>query len=227
MLSQPELISLVSTCLSYAIVCGSLILKLPQIIKVVRNQSAYGISNTMLILELLSYTIAASYNFSLGYRLETYAENIIILVQNLVLINLVAHFQRQYHPLKGGLGVVLYLLWVGSVIYGVLPLSVTMFLMSFVQIPLGAFSRLPQIYSIYCAKTTGQLTVITFILAGGGCAARVLTTFTGSKDPTLLAGFLLNTFLNGVIVLQFLCYWKNSISGKPLTPKSKDGEKKD
>eukprot|EP00906_Rhabdomonas_costata_P036396 RCo051073 len=208
-----------SAMLSYLIVVGSVGLKLPQIGKILVNRSAKGISLAMLVLELISYTIAASYSYGFAYPLLSYAENLSMIAQNLVLIALVATLNRQLGPVMVVLPVA-YAAWVGCVLTGTMPLPLTTFLMNAVQIPVAAFSRVPQILANYRAKSTGQLALITFVLSGGGCAARVLTTWVGSRDVSILAGFLLNGFLNAVIVLQFLLYWKNT-GEKPSQGKRK------
>eukprot|EP00906_Rhabdomonas_costata_P025624 RCo036614 len=195
-----------STMLSYLIVGGSMGLKVPQIAKILLNRSAKGISQAMLFLELFSCTVAASYSYALSYPLLSYSENLAMVAQNLILIALVATLNHQLGPAVSVVFPVVYTAWVYCILAGLMPFWLTSLL---VQIPAASFSRVSQIVANHRAKSTGQLALITFLLAGGGCAARVFTTWVGSRDLRLLGVFLVNALLNGVIVMQFLLYWRN------------------
>lgn len=72
----------VSKALSYGIITGSFMLKVPQIMKIMKNNSVEGLARSMYGLELLGYIITISYNWNNGYPLSTYGENISIAVQS-------------------------------------------------------------------------------------------------------------------------------------------------
>jgi mannose-P-dolichol utilization defect protein 1 len=78
------------------------------------------------------------------------------------------------------------------------------------QIVLNLTSRIPQIYSNYRSRATGQLSFTTFFLAFGGAAARVATTFVNvpweKGKGTLLLQSCIATVLNAIIISQILMY---------------------
>ena len=77
-------------------------------------------------------------------------------------------------------------------------------------------SRVPQIYGNFCAKSTGVLSFVTFLLAFGGAVARLATVLIESDDPLYKAQFIMSTFLNTIIMIQFALYW-NSDANKSKT----------
>uniref|UniRef100_A0A7S1NI11 Mannose-P-dolichol utilization defect 1 protein homolog n=1 Tax=Eutreptiella gymnastica TaxID=73025 RepID=A0A7S1NI11_9EUGL len=203
--------ALISLLLSYAIVAGSFTLKLPQILKIMKSGSARGISLSMLQMELFGYAISALYNFGQGYDLSTYAENVVILFQNLALVVIVASYQKRI-DLTLIVGMALFFLWViltAVEAHPVLP-SATWALMTFGNIPLFAFSRIPQIMTNFKTKDVGVTAVSGFILAWGGNIARIFTTLVEVNDPVILAGFCINAVLNGTIIVQCFMYGDRS-----------------
>ena len=81
-----ELIHFVfSTALGYAVVFGAVILKVPQILKIVRGGNADGVSLTGNLLETAGYTISASWGIARQLQFKDYGENIFVLVQLVVL----------------------------------------------------------------------------------------------------------------------------------------------
>ena len=81
---------------------------------------------------------------------------------------------------------------------------------SFLQmttLPLGLFSKLPQIAQNYRARSTGQLSTFAVVAQILGCLARLFTTATEVKDPLVLASFFLALVLNIVLGLQIWAYY--------------------
>lgn len=81
--------------------------------------------------------------------------------------------------------------------------------LSWSTILIGTASKLPQVFSNFSARSTGQLSAITVGLQFIGSAARIFTTLQEVKDVVILTSFLAATTLNGVIALQMITYWKN------------------
>lgn len=65
---------LVSKGLSIGILLGSVLVKLPQILKIVAHKSAKGLSLAGLLLESLAIFIGLAYNFHLNSPFSTYGE---------------------------------------------------------------------------------------------------------------------------------------------------------
>jgi mannose-P-dolichol utilization defect protein 1 len=90
-------------------------------------------------------------------------------------------------------------------------------LLSFIVI----LSRVPQIYTNFANKSTGQLAFFTFFLSFAGIVARLGTVLVETEDKMLLLQTLSSTALNGILVLQFLLYWN---SGKKVDDKKQKKE---
>jgi mannose-P-dolichol utilization defect protein 1 len=74
-------------------------------------------------------------------------------------------------------------------------------------IPLSLASKVPQIWTNFKNKSTGQLSVFTVMNYFLGSAAHVFTTYAELDDPLMLLGTLLATGLNLLLVLQVFLYW--------------------
>lgn len=74
---------------SYAIVVGAAVVKLPQIINILRVGSARGLSLPALYLETVATLAGTIYNVLIGNPFRTYGETALILVQNLFIVLLV------------------------------------------------------------------------------------------------------------------------------------------
>ena len=77
---------------------------------------------------------------------------------------------------------------------------------------LGA--RLPQIYAIFVAKSTGNNAFITWFLNFGGALARLFTTLQEVDDMMALVVICASVVCNGIIVLQFAIYWNADVKKK-------------
>ena len=79
-----------------------------------------------------------------------------------------------------------------------------------------ALSRIPQIWTNFRNKSTGQLAFITFFLSFAGSAARLATVMYETNDFLFQLTFMLSVFLNGFITLQFLMYWNQPKQSKTI-----------
>merc|ERR1712032_1416185 len=84
----------ISKGLSIGIIGGSLILKVPLIITILRKGSAEGLSFGANFTELLTFILTAGYNFHFGYNLSTYAESIILALELLVVFFLMYKYRQ-------------------------------------------------------------------------------------------------------------------------------------
>ncbi|KAG8342377.1 putative PQ loop repeat [Trypanosoma vivax] len=198
---------LVATLLPYAIVYGSLLLKVPQIIKVVKNWSADGISLTSLFVELTSYVITSSWGFAQAMDFKDYGESVLIMMEVILLLVLVGYLQNH-------LKLVLALVAVGFVgslflSIGLVPYYVHRELLR-IQIFFALSSRVPQIIMNYRNRSTGQLSGLTFFLAMAGGISRLLTTFHNvpveKGRDIILSQFGLVVVLNYILVMQCIVY---------------------
>lgn len=202
----------ISSFLSYGVVVGASILKLPQIIAIVRSGSAKGISLTSNLVELLAYVISLSWGINQKLNFRDFGENVIIFLQLLGLVSLVAHYQKNMGKALGVVSIEFVLFYL--LLQGAVPVSVHKSLLSG-QILLNICSRVPQIVMNFCAKSTGQLSFLTFFLALGGGVARVMTTALNvpwaKGKGILLTQYSVAALLNMIIIGQILIYKQKKV----------------
>jgi len=208
---------LLSKLLGYGIITGSLIVKLPQIIKLLQSGRADNIAPSMFILENIGYTISSVYNYRHGYAFSTYGESVFLLLQGFILVFLVFKYNNRLNASFFSVSAVYFAF--AYAILTVVPLTTLATLQS-LTIPLFAASRLPQIYTNYVMKSTGQLAFLTTLLNAAGSLARVFTTIEEVDDRLMLIGVSISTLLNGIIFIQMLLYW-NSPTNKEIKSATK------
>ncbi|CBZ24972.1 conserved hypothetical protein [Leishmania mexicana MHOM/GT/2001/U1103] len=198
---------LASNYLSYAVVVGSSILKVPQIMKVWQSNKADGISLLSLFIELFSYIVSTSWGVVQGLPFRDCGENMFIALQLVLLLLLVAKLQKSTHRASLALATELLLLYVFA--SGQVPRTIHEYVLSG-QVFFNMFSRVPQIYANYRTRCRGQLSFLTFFLAFGGGVVRVLTTSLNVSwdkgKAVLLVQFTVAATLNAIILVQILYY---------------------
>ncbi|KAI7907410.1 uncharacterized protein BX663DRAFT_495784 [Cokeromyces recurvatus] len=198
----------ISKGLGLGIVLGGSIVKIPQILTILRNKSTEGLSFTSYLIETLSYFITLSYNLRQGNPFSTFGEIMFICIQNVLIMVLMFQFSRKITKL------VFTLLSLGSLWYCLndqtIISPVLMSTLFATTIPLNLAAKIPQIYTNFKNKSTGQLSVFTVVNYLAGSSARVFTTMTEIDDPLMLFGSLLAAIFNAILVLQVFIYWGNN-----------------
>lgn len=88
--ADPVCLSLMlSKCLSYAMLLSGAIIKVPQILIILKNRRAAGLSLMSLVMELVCYSISITYSYRRGFAFSSYGETALIAVQDISLIFLV------------------------------------------------------------------------------------------------------------------------------------------
>jgi hypothetical protein len=91
-------------CAPYAsstgIVAGAVMVKVPQIQRILSKQSVDGLRFQMFAAEVISGTVAIAYFIGQGMALAAYAELFFILAQNLVILGLMVGLYKFSHGLK-------------------------------------------------------------------------------------------------------------------------------
>ncbi|GAA98450.1 uncharacterized protein L969DRAFT_47599 [Mixia osmundae IAM 14324] len=213
-----------SKTLGVGLVAGGAIVKLPQIIKIVRSKSARGISLTSFLLDTAGLLIVLAYNVRLGFPFSTWGENLFLFVQNFIIISLILGYSARQGlhpkaPVSSSHSKTTRVLpfWVGMALVTYLfmdntPLIPTKILRGLLTltIPLAISSKLPQIVTNAKNGSTGQLSSFLVFNSFAGCVARLFTTQTETGDATLWWGFLVAALANGILALQMLYYWNTS-----------------
>lgn len=152
-----------STCLKLAlskslgigIVATSSIVKVPQIGKLLRSQSAAGVSFLSYLLETGSLLISWAYNVRRGFPFSTYGELALIAAQNVVIAVLVLRFAGQ------GVAAGVFVAGLAAAGYALFDTRVVdAAVLSYLQAGAGALgvaSKMPQIWTVWQQGGTGQL----------------------------------------------------------------------
>lgn len=174
---DPECTSLaISKALGIAIVGASAIVKVPQILKLIKSQSSAGVSFVSYALETASLLITLSYSVRNQFPFSTYGETALIAVQDIVVGVLVLTFAGK------GTAAAAFVAVVAASVYALLfdQTLIDAQTMAYLQAGAGALgvaSKAPQILTIWREGSTGQLSAF---------AVR-LTTVIFSNVTTLIA----------------------------------------
>ncbi|KAI0007188.1 mannose-P-dolichol utilization defect 1 protein [Xylariaceae sp. FL0662B] len=201
----------ISKGLGIGIVGASSIVKVPQIIKLVRSQSSSGISFLSYLLETSSYLITLAYNVRNGFPFSTFGETALILGQNVIITVLVLNYGGRASAAA---------LFIAALAVSVVTLFneslVDMQALGYLQAVaglIGVASKLPQIAAIFQEGGTGQLSAFTVFNYLAGSLSRIFTTLQEVDDKLILYGFVAGFALNSILAAQMVYYW-NAPSAK-------------
>lgn len=201
------LISLALNVLNYAMFLGGVVVKLPQIIAILRTRTVKGFSEVSLATEFLACLSLCAYNMLVGNPFKTWGEMSLIAIQCAVQIALfwtLSSEQLSMAPrVTGTLAVAstCVFLWMGLLPAALLPA------LGLMPTVLGAAARVPQIILNHRQKHTGNNSVITWGMSLAGNVIRVITTLAAVNDLISLVGHVSALVLNLTLVLQILAYW--------------------
>ncbi|XP_076435918.1 mannose-P-dolichol utilization defect 1 protein-like [Babylonia areolata] len=208
-LNVPCLKVVISKGLGYAIILGSLIVKVPQIVKMLRARSGEGISMMSLNMELLAISASWSYGYASKFPFSAYGEAVFLAIQTTTIAALVLFYRGNK---LGAVGYVL--LYIAEMVFLLSP-YVPFKLLSTLQAS-NAFiimiSKLIQAYANFRAKSTGQLSVVTVYLIFLGAVARIFTSVQETGDSLVVFTYVVSSVCNGVIALQMVLYWNSEKS---------------
>lgn len=206
---------IVSKCLGYGILAGSVMLRLPQILKIVSAKSGEGISVLSEILMILAGFGSMAYGYFKQFPIAAYGDIYFLYIQEIIILLLILHYQNRHINALASLVVIaamtamLFLNMLDSkVIYGLNGASVFF----------SVISKLIQAFSNFQASSTGNLSAVTLILQFVGCVARIFTSIQETGDFNLIVTYVAVSLANLVLVLQLAYYW-NSASNKKMKSK--------
>lgn len=207
-------------------ILGSVAVKLPQILSIVRAKSAGGISLSMFVLELIGFTITLGYNVSRQNPFSTWGENFFLLTQTVVIVVLMLYYSKQMGVMSIS-GLALWVAALGAMVSGNVPADI-MAVLQTASVGIFVASKVPQILSNFSNRSTGKLSIITFFLSTAGAAARVFTTLQEVNDNVILISAILGFSLNLIITLQIIIFGDRPIAGSSSgsNPKSPERKKK-
>jgi mannose-P-dolichol utilization defect protein 1 len=235
---DPECTSLaISKALGIGIVGASGIVKVPQILKLIRSRSSAGVSFVSYALETASLLITLSYGVRNQFPFSTYGESAFIAAQDVLVGVLVLTYAGRSAAAAAFVAVVaasIYTLLVDTTLID----GQTMAYLQAGAGALGVASKVPQILTIWQEGGTGQLsafavcpldlhfcrrmlTIIEVFNYLAGSLSRIFTTLQEVDDKLILYGFLAGFSLNLVLAAQMLYYWNS-----PAQPKKQKQQQK-
>ncbi|XP_006863445.1 PREDICTED: mannose-P-dolichol utilization defect 1 protein [Chrysochloris asiatica] len=204
LLHIPCLKILLSKGLGLGIVSGSLLVKLPQVFKILGAKSAEGLSLQSVLLELVALTGTMVYSITNNFPFSSWGEALFLMFQTITICFLVLHYSGQ--TVKGVAFLVSYALILLVLLSPLTPLAVVTLLQAS-NVPAVVVGRLLQAATNYHNGHTGQLSAITVFLLFGGSLARIFTSIQETGDPLMAGTFVVSSLCNGLITAQLLYYW--------------------
>ncbi|OJD29488.1 mannose-p-dolichol utilization defect 1 protein [Diplodia corticola] len=223
-IAHPDCLKLaISKGLGIGIVGASAVVKVPQLIKLLRSQSAEGVSFLSYLLETAAYLIGLAYNARAGFPFSTYGETALIAVQNVAIAALVLHFKGRD---AGAAAWVAGLAAAGYALFdkGIVDAKMLATLQAAGGV-LSIASKAPQIVEVYRQGGTGQLSAFAVFNYLLGSLSRIFTTMQEVGDQLILFGFVAGFLLNAVLAIQMIYYW-NAPASRSGKSKSKSKSKK-
>ena len=221
---------LTAKAISLGVTLGSVVVKVPQIYKIVSSRSVDGLSPVAFYLDTLTSISNMVYHFLLGYKLENYAESVFTTVQNLILVTLLWAYEgkgstprtslvsKLFVSLTGAFVVALFMSipksvndveflreWLSTDIKVMLSRVDLRNILPFLTVLMLVVSRGTQILQNFFTKSTGSLSLITNSLLFLGASARIFTTLSGiGSDGALITTNGIAALLSGIVVVQIL-----------------------
>lgn len=172
----------ISKVIGMAIIVGSGIVKLPQVVKIMRNGSVQGISAMTYYLETTVYMQTAAQAMSSGLPFSVYGENLIILVQNAMIMLLIFQYNKDIGMLEVMFVIGFFGAWGFSLFAGGFMTPELWQMVSTSNSVLSLVGKGPQLWTNFCNKSTGQMAFVTFLLNFLGGIARLGTVLFESDD---------------------------------------------
>ncbi|KAK6466585.1 mannose-P-dolichol utilization defect 1 protein [Huso huso] len=204
LLDVPCLKILLSKGLGIGIIAGSVMVKLPQIFKLLGAKSAEGLSFNSILLELLAITGTMAYSIANSFPFSAWGEALFLMLQTVVIGFLIQHYRG--NALRGLGFIAVYLALVSLLLSPLTPRSVVT-TMQATNMPAVVISRLIQAGTNLRNGHTGQLSAITVFLLFAGSLARIFTSVQETGDPLMALTYVVSSCCNGIIAAQLLYYW--------------------
>uniref|UniRef100_A0A8D0XY41 Mannose-P-dolichol utilization defect 1 protein n=1 Tax=Sus scrofa TaxID=9823 RepID=A0A8D0XY41_PIG len=180
---------LLSQCLGLAIVAGSLLVKPPQVFK---------------ILGLVAMTRTLVCSITNNFPFSSWGQALFLMLQRVTITLLVLHLRGQ--TVKGGAFLACYALVLLMLLPPLTPLAVETPLQAS-NTPAVVMGRLIQAATEDQNRRTGQHGAIAVFLLFGGSLARVFTSIHETGDPLTAGTFAVSPLCSGLVAAQLLFCW--------------------
>lgn len=218
-LDVPCLKIVLSKALGIGIILGSVMVKLPQILKLMGAKSAEGLSFNSVLLELLAITGTMAYSITNKFPFSAWGEALFLMLQTVTIGFLIQHYGGRSG--RGVLFLAVYFGLLAVVLSPLTPLSVVTYMQAS-NMPAIIIGRLIQAASNFRNGHTGQLSAISVFLLFAGSLARIFTSLQETGDSLMALTYVISSACNGIIALQVLYYWNSSPERKKKKKKKKE-----
>jgi mannose-P-dolichol utilization defect protein 1 len=207
-----------SKTLGYAIIFASVLVKLPQVIKMMGARSGKGISLSSVILELAAISATVAYSVAKSFPFSAWGEGLFLCLQTAAVGFLTLFYETSSSSaISFGVG---YSAIMVALLGGFAPLHLITTLQA-LNIPIVVVSKFLQISTNYRSSSTGQLSAITVGLLFLGCVVRIATSWIETGDMLTVVNYVVSTLLNGTILGQILYYGGGGGGGRSTDAKVK------
>ncbi|KAM8881550.1 mannose-P-dolichol utilization defect 1b [Synchiropus picturatus] len=213
LLDVPCLKILLSKGLGIGIILGSVMVKLPQILKLIGARSAEGLSFNSILLELLAITGTMAYSIAKQFPFSAWGEALFLMLQTVTIGFLIQHYSGK--TTRGVMFVFVYMGLLVLLLSPVTPLSVVT-TMQASNMPAIIIGRLIQAATNFRNGHTGQLSAISVFLLFAGSLARIFTSLQETGDTLMALTYVISSSCNGIIALQVLYYWNSAAKQKKM-----------
>ncbi|XP_048757251.2 mannose-P-dolichol utilization defect 1 protein homolog [Ostrea edulis] len=193
-----------SKALGYGIILGAVLVKFPQILKILQAGSGKGINLVAVLCELFAISATTTYGFAMSFPFSSYGEGLFLTIQTSLIAFLILFFGNKV--VGALLFIISYIGIMGYLLSGLCPISILGALQS-INIPIVILSKMIQAVTNYRNGGTGQLSVVTVFLLFAGSLARIFTSIQETGDNLIIVTFIVSTVFNGLIFAQILYYW--------------------
>jgi len=186
----------------------AMVSRTPQVMKVLKSRSVDGLDPTLFEMDTICNTVTAFYHIIHKYPINTYGETIAFCVQNIATIYLMSKFGvTAAAKRRAKLFMVSYGLACAYIGLHLKQCRRNIELAQKVSYGGLQLSRFPQIMLNFRSKSTGQLSMVSYVLNVIGSTARLFTTVKQlGGNRSLMMGFGSSIFINSVLALQILYY---------------------
>ncbi|XP_012945276.1 mannose-P-dolichol utilization defect 1 protein [Aplysia californica] len=194
----------ISKCLGFAIILGSSIVKLPQVIKIFKAKSGQGISLVSVTFELMAISASWAYGAGNNFPFSSYGEAIFLAIQTGSIAFMILFFSGKHMHAVAYMSI-----FVGSMAFLLSPAAPKELLATLQagNLFMVVASKMLQAVANVRNGGTGQLSFVTFLLLSLGAVARVFTSIQETGDSMVVASYVLASVMNGLILGQILYYW--------------------
>jgi len=193
----------ISKGLGLAIIAGSILVKLPQILNIMKAKSADGLSFIATALELWPCATIIGYALARDFPFTAWGESGFMAIQTLFIAYLICSYNG--NVAKGFVFSILYCALIFTLTQGFVSVD-TLGILQMSNVPIIVISRFIQILANYQNGHTGQLSFVTTFMIFAGGLARILTSIQETGDMILIINFSSGAAMSAILVFQLLYY---------------------